>query len=109
MYKAFSPEMTSLPCIGREFFRLLCFIRVLSTGVLSAAFCAAQSPPVQAKGVPHAAAKSQVVTLKSVKVISDAEGPAVEIVTSSGPAESPIIESLESPPRLLIDLPNTRA
>lgn len=44
--------------------------------------------------------------LRSVKMISDAEGPALEIVSSQTPI--PAIEFLDSPPRLVIDLPNTK-
>ena len=39
-------------------------------------------------------------------MISDAEGPALEIISSQ--ASSPAIEFLDSPPRLVIDLPNTK-
>ncbi len=52
--------------------------------------------------------RTPAAILRSVKVITDAEGPAIEIVTSSSQALNPTIESLESPPRLVIDLPNTR-
>ena len=48
------------------------------------------------------------LTRQSVKVTSDSDGPAVEIVTNSSQDLNPTIESLESPPRLVIDLPNTR-
>ena len=43
--------------------------------------------------------------LQSVKMISDAEGPALEIVSSQAPDSA--IEFLDSPPRLVIDLPHT--
>jgi hypothetical protein len=39
-------------------------------------------------------------------MISDAGGPALEIISSQSP--EPAIEFLDSPPRLVIDLPNTR-
>src|SRR5690348_16424039 len=90
--------MKSLPRIGCEFFRLL-----LLTGALGAGFCLAQSPSALSKHGPSAAG-----VLRSVRVTSNAEGLAVEIRTSSSQALNPTIESLESPPRLVIDLPNTR-
>jgi hypothetical protein len=90
--------MKSLPRISCEFFRLL-----LVAGALGAGFGLAQSSSAHSKHGPAAAA-----VLRSVRVTSDAEGPAVEIITSSSRALDPTIESLESPPRLVIDLPNTR-
>lgn len=60
----------------------------------------AQSPddPPIPKGPP--------AVLRSVKMISDAEGPALEIVSTQAPV--PAIQFLDSPPRLVIDLSNTR-
>jgi len=106
---SFPREMKSLPRIGCAFFRLL-----LLAGSLGAGFCLAQSPSDKpehgsaAAPVPRAVVLRAAI-LRSVKVISDAEGPAVEIVTNPSQALQPTIESLESPPRLVIDLPNTRA
>ncbi len=96
--------------IGREFFRLS-----LLVGALGAGFCLSQSPPSKPKQGSAASAPRgtvlrtpRAVVLRSVRVISDAQGPVVEIVTSSSQGLNPTIESLESPPRLAIDLPNTR-
>jgi hypothetical protein len=89
--------MKSLSGIGCGFFRLF-----LLAGIL-AGFCQAQSPPTHPK---HGSAESPF--LRSVRVTSDREGPAIEIVTSATLSENPTIQSLESPPRLVIDLPNTR-
>src|SRR5207237_4425974 len=71
----------------------------LLSGSLGASFGLAQppSPP------PKTAAAA---VLRSVKVISDAKGPALEIISSQVP--TPTIESLDSPPRLVIDLPDTK-
>jgi hypothetical protein len=44
--------------------------------------------------------------LRSVKVISDGEGPALEIISTR--ALNPTIQSLDSPPRLVIDLPGVQ-
>jgi len=66
---------------------------------LGASFGLAQSPSPAPK---HGAA----AVLRSVKVISDAKGPALEIISSQVP--TPTIESLDSPPRLVIDLPDTK-
>ncbi len=68
--------------------------------MLGANFALAQSPddPPIPKGPP--------AVLRSVKMISDAGGPALEIVSSQAPV--PAIQFLDSPPRLVIDLPNTR-
>jgi hypothetical protein len=88
--------MKSLPRIGCQFVRLL-----LSTAALGATFGLAQSPTAPPGPRPGSSA-----ILRSVKVISDAEGPAVEIISSRSP--SPTIEFLDSPPRLVIDLPDTR-
>src|SRR6266849_915062 len=81
---------------------------------MGAGFCLAQSPSDKPEHSSAAAPVTRAVVLRaailrSVKVISDAEGPAVEIVTNPSQALQPTIESLESPPRLVIDLPNTRA
>ncbi len=88
--------MICLRGIGCEFSRLML------AGLLGTSICLAQSPPAKPKHHPAVAA-----ILRSVKVISDADGPAVEIVTNPSQALNPTIESLESPPRLVIDLPNT--
>jgi hypothetical protein len=68
--------------------------------------CLAQAPSAKLK---HAVSPPRAVLLQSVRLISDSEGPALEIVTNSREVLSPTIESLESPPRLVIDLPGTRA
>jgi AMIN domain len=94
--KRFLLEMKSLPRIGCQFFRLLLLVEALGAG-----FGLAQSPPASPK-------QGSAVILRSVKVISDAEGPAVEIETNSSQTLNPTIQTLESPPRLVIDLPNTR-
>jgi len=103
--------MKSLPRIGCGFLRLL-----LWAGALGASFGLAQSPSAKPKqGSADMVARVTILrtpraaVLRSVKVISDTEGPAVEIVTNSSQSLTPTIESLESPPRLVIDLPNTRA
>jgi len=88
--------MKSLPRIGCQTFRLS-----LLAGLLGAGVGLAQSPSASPRPKPGSSA-----LLRSVKVVSDAEGPAVEIISSQAP--TPTIESLESPPRLVIDLPNTR-
>ena len=85
-----------MPRIACQIFRLS-----LLVGSLGAALGLAQSSPASPGPKPGSAA-----ILRSVKVISDAEGPAVEIISSQPP--NPTIESLESPPRLVIDLSNTR-
>jgi hypothetical protein len=85
-----------VPRIGCQLVRL----SLLAAG-LGASFCLAQSPSTPPGPKPGSAA-----ILRSVKVISDADGPALEIISSR--ALNPIIESLDSPPRLVIDLPNTR-
>ena len=87
--------MTSLPRIACQILRLSLLVGSLGAPGL------AQSPPASPVPKPGPAA-----ILRSVKVISDAEGPAVEIISSQTP--NPTIESLESPPRLVIDLSNTR-
>ena len=91
--------MNYLPRIGCNFFRLW-----LLAGVLGPALCLAQSPPAKPK---HGSIDAAAI-VRSVKVISDSQGAAVEIVTSSSQPLNPKVESIESPPRLVIDLPNTR-
>ncbi len=78
--------------------QLVCFSLLAVT--LGASFAWAQSPddPPLPKG--------PAAVLRSVKMISDSEGPALEIISSQ--ASSPAIEFLDSPPRLVIDLPNTK-
>ena len=81
-----------------------CAVRCsLLTAGLGTIFSLAESPPVS----PRISAKpGSSAILRSVKVVSDAEGPALEII-SSRPLQ-PAIESLDNPPRLVIDLPDTR-
>ncbi len=85
-----------MPRIGRQFVRFS-----LLAATLGASLGLAQTPddPPRPKG--------PAAVLRSVKMISDAEGPALEIVSSRIPV--PAIEFLDSPPRLVIDLPNTKA
>src|SRR5450631_2626256 len=86
--------MKSLPRIGCQFvwFSLL-------AATLGASFCLAQSP--DDPPIP----KGPAAVLRSVKMISDTEGPALEIISSQAP--EPAIEFLDNPHRLVIDLPNT--
>ena len=100
--------MKYLGRIGCELFGLM-----LLAGLLGTVLCLAQSPSATSPSLKSPSVKSRhgsppAAILRSVKVITDAEGPAIEIVTSSSQALNPTIESLESPPRLVIDLPNTR-
>ena len=86
--------MKSLTRIGCQFVRFSLLAATLGGG---SGF--AQTPddlPIP-KGPP--------AVLRSVKMISDGEGPALEIVSSEAP--QPAIEFLDSPPRLVIDLPHT--
>ena len=86
--------MKSLPRIGCQF-----LWSSLLVATLGAAFGLAQTPddPPNPKGPP--------AILRSVKMISDAEGTALEIISSEAP--QPAIEFLDNPPRLVIDLPHT--
>ncbi len=85
----------SLPRIGCQLVRFSVLAAALSAG-----FGLAQTPddPPVRKGPP--------AIVRSVKMISDADGPALEIISSQPPDSS--IEFLDSPPRLVIDLPNTK-
>jgi hypothetical protein len=85
-----------LPRIGCQLVRFSLLAATLGVG-----FALAQTPddPPIHKGPP--------AVLRSVKMISDADGPALEIISSQTPDSS--IEFLDSPPRLVIDLPHTKA
>jgi len=84
-----------LPRIGCQFVRFLLLAATLGTS-----FGLAQTPddPPIHTGPP--------AVLRSVKMISDADGPALEIISSQPPDTS--IQFLDTPPRLVIDLPNTK-
>jgi AMIN domain len=84
-----------LPRIGCQLIRF----SVLAA-ILGANFGFAQSP--DDAPIP----KGPAAVLRSVKMISDADGPALEIISSQAPV--PAIQFLDSPPRLVIDLPNTK-
>src|SRR6185312_5684534 len=86
--------MKSLPRIACQFVGSTLLVATLGAG-----FGRAQTP--DDLPVP----KGPAAVLRSVKMISDAEGPALEIVSSETP--QPAIEFLDSPPRLVIDLPHT--
>jgi AMIN domain len=73
----------------------------LLLGTLGAISSRAQSP-ADFPSLKHTSA----AILRSVKVISDGEGPALEIISTR--ALHPTIQSLVSPPRLLIDLPGVQ-
>jgi AMIN domain len=87
--------MKPLPRIGCQF-----VLFSLLAATLGASFGLAQTPD------DPPAPKGPAAVLRSVKMISDAEGPALEIISSQTPA--PAIEYLDNPPRLVIDLPNTK-
>lgn len=72
----------------------------LLAATLGASVGSAQTPddPPPHQGPP--------AVLQSVKMISDAEGPALEIISNQLPDSS--IEFLDTPPRLVIDLPHTK-
>lgn len=97
-----------MPRIGCQVVRLLLLAELLGAGFGLAQSPSALSPPGSAK--PNSAKSDSVALLRSVRVMNDAQGPAVEIVTTSnsGQAPNPIVQTLESPPRLVIDLPDTR-
>ena len=84
--------MKSLLRIGCQLVRFS-----LLAATLGAGFGLAQTPddPPIHKGPP--------AVLRSVKMISDADGPALEIISSQTPDSS--IEFLDSPPRLVIEQP----
>ena len=87
--------MKSVSRIGRRLVRLSLF-----AATLCAPFSRAQSP--DDPPIP----KGPAAMVRSVKMISDVGGPALEIVSSE--TAVPAIEFLDDPPRLVIDLPNTR-
>jgi AMIN domain len=87
--------MKPLPRFGCQFVRFS-----LLAATLGASFGLAQTPD------DPPAPKGPAAVLRSVKMISDAEGPALEIISSQTPV--PAIEYLDNPPRLVIDLPNTK-
>jgi AMIN domain len=84
-----------LPRIGCQFV----WVSLLAA-TLGASVGLAQTPddPPPHQGPP--------AVLQSVKMISDAEGPALEIISNQPPDSS--IEFLDTPPRLVIDLPHTK-
>jgi hypothetical protein len=88
-------EMKSVPRLGCQF---VCFS--LLAAVLGASFGLAQTP--DDRPVPT----GPPAVLRSVKMISDADGPALEIISSQNPDAT--IEFLDSPPRLVIDLAHTK-
>jgi hypothetical protein len=90
------PEVKSLPRIGCQFVRFS-----LLAATLGASLGLAQTPddPPVHQGPP--------AILQSVKMISDADGPALEIISNQPPDSS--IQFLDTPPRLVIDLSHTKA
>jgi len=84
-----------VPRIGCQLVRFF-----LLAATLGASLGLAQTPddPPVRTGPP--------AVLRSVKMISDADGPALEIICSQPPDTS--IQFLDTPPRLVIDLPNTK-
>jgi AMIN domain len=90
-----SPEVKSLPRIGCQFVRFS-----LLAATLGASLGLAQTPddPPVHQGPP--------AVLQSVKMISDKDGPALEIISNQPPDSS--IEFLDTPPRLVIDLSHTK-
>jgi len=107
-----------VPRIGCQVVRLLLLAELLGAGFGLAQSPSALSPPSSAKpgsakpnsAKPNSAPSNSVALLGSVRVMNDAQGLAVEIVTTSksDQAPNPIVQTLESPPRLVIDLPDTR-
>jgi hypothetical protein len=90
-----SPEVKSLPRIGCQFVRFSLLAATLCAGLALAQ--TPDDPPVH---------QGPAAVLQSVKMISDADGPALEII-SNQPSDSSI-QFLDTPPRLVIDLPYTK-
>lgn len=55
-------------------------------------------------GAANSSGKADAAVISSLKIVQDAAGPAVEIVASRPLKAS--VQSLDSPPRIVIDLPN---
>lgn len=87
--------MKSLPRLGSQFVR-----SSILAATLGATFGLAQTP--DDPPIPSGPA----AVLRSVKMISDAEGPALEIISTQNPI--PAIQFLDNPPRLVIDLVHTK-
>jgi hypothetical protein len=70
-----------------------------------ASLAAQTSPPTSAtaRTIP---AQSPIALLRGVTVVRDKHGPAIEIISSRSVV--PSVKKLDGPPRLVIDLPNTR-
>jgi hypothetical protein len=75
-------------------------------GIVLAALTVTPAWPQIAESQKTGSAKAEPVVLRSVRVMRDQGVPALEIV-STHPI-TPAIRSLDSPPRLVIDLPNAR-
>jgi len=75
-------------------------------GIVLTALMATSGSSQNAESQETSSAKAQPAVLSSVRVVHDQGVPALEIV-STHPV-TPAIHSLDSPPRLVIDLPNAR-
>jgi hypothetical protein len=105
--KDFPPNLAFRQPLSRCSLRAdLCAVLALGMLVLGAPWLRSQTPVKHGSKSTASAAVSKSAAIKSIRIVQEKDGPAVEILSTKPLV--PSIQAISDPDRLVIDLPNAR-